>query len=395
MFSSRVPASLAPNRLAAAAAAAREAGRTLLDLTASDPTRAGLVYPADLLQGLGDAEGLTYRPAPLGLPVAREAVASDYARRGIPLSPSHVAITASTSEAYSLLFKVLCDPGDDVLVPRPGYPLFEHLTRLDAVRSVPYALEYHGVWSVDRAALDAALTERTRAVLVVAPNNPTGSLLRAADRRWLDERCAERGIAVIADEVFADYPLEPAPDAEPAWLPTRSAPGPRALGFSLGGLSKTVGLPQLKLGWIAAAGPPAAVAEALSRLELVCDTYLSVGTPVQLALRGLLQSGAAIRSAIGARLASNLADLRRVVSRFPACEVLRVEGGWSAVVRVPAIASEEELALALLERDGILVHPGFFFDFPDEAYLVVSLLCPPPEFTAGVERVCRRASGGA
>jgi alanine-synthesizing transaminase len=395
MFSSRVPGRLAPNRLTAAAAAARRAGRTLLDLTASNPTSVGFEYAPDLIHVLGAAEGLVYRPDPFGLARARAAVASDYARRGIAVDPSRVVITSSTSEAYSLLFKVLCDPGDEVLVPRPSYPLFAHLTRLDAVIAVPYALEYHGVWSLDRAGLERAVTDRARAVLVVAPNNPTGSMLRADDRRWLDERCAAWGLAVIADEVFADYALEPAADAVRGWLSPAAGPEPLALAFSLGGLSKTVGLPQLKLAWIGAGGPEAAVGAALARLELVCDTYLSVATPAQLALPALLHQGAAIRAAIGARLASNLRDLRHVAAQYPACEVLRVEGGWSAVVRVPAILPEEELALALLREDGVLVHPGYFFDFPHEAYLVVSLLPPPSEFVAAAERLCRRAAGAA
>jgi alanine-synthesizing transaminase len=396
MFSSRVPGSLAPNRLAAAVADARRSGRALLDLTTSNPTRAGIPYPRDLLDGLAAPEGLVYRPEPLGLESARAAVSADYARRGMTVDPSRVVLTSSTSEAYSLLFKLLCDPGDEVLVPRPSYPLFEHLTRLDAIGGVPYALEYHGVWSVDRESVERAITDRTRALLVVAPNNPTGSMLRRDDREWLDVRCAEWGLAVIADEVFADYPLEPADDAAAGWLPARDgAVPPRALAFSVGGLSKTVGLPQVKLGWMAVAGPEPAASAALARLELVCDTYLSVSTPAQLALPVLLQRCAALRAAIGARLASNLRDLRHIVSRTPACEVLRVEGGWTAVVRVPAIVPEETLALDLLREDGVLAHPGFFFDFPREAYLVVSLLPPPPEFTAAVERLCRRAGGGA
>jgi hypothetical protein len=391
MFSRRVPPSLAPNRFAAALAAARAAGRPLLDLTASNPTRAGLHYPAGLLGPLGDASGLAYRPEPLGLPEARQAAAAELGRRGITADAERVFLTASTSEAYSALFKLLCDAGDDVLVPRPSYPLFEHLAALDAVRVAPYDLEYHGAWSLDRAGLARQAGDRTRAVLVVTPNNPTGSLLRRDDRDWLETFCARRGLAIVSDEVFADYLLDVRPDAAPSMLGGRppGRPWPEALTFVLGGLSKSVGLPQLKLGWAAIAGPDVLVRDALPRLELICDTYLSVSTPVQQALPRLLDDGAGVREAIRHRLRRNLEALRTAMSGCPACTLLPVEGGWSAVLRVPSVMPEEALVLRLLDQHGVVVHPGYFFDFASEAYLVVSLLPREPEFDEGIDRLCR------
>ena len=263
-------------------------GVRYIDLTASNPTRAGFDYPDDLLAPLADPRGLSYRPEPLGALEARSAVAADFARRGIDANPRPIALTASTSEAYSLLFKLLCDPGDEVLIPQPSYPLFEHLTRLDAVTAVPYHLEYHGRWSVDIGSVERALTPRTRALLVVNPNNPTGNFVSAAELDALVALCGPRDIAVISDEVFADYELQNLASA-PRGLADRAH---RGSGFTLGGLSKSVGLPQAKLGWIAVSGSDTIVDDALPRLELTCDTYLSVSTPVQLAAREILERGA-------------------------------------------------------------------------------------------------------
>jgi alanine-synthesizing transaminase len=387
MFSSRTPPHLTPNRLTQAVLELQRQGRPVIDLTESNPTRAGFEYPPDLLAPLADARGLAYQPRPFGLVEARRAVAKEYARRGISVPADRVVLTASTSEAYSLLFKLLADPGDDVLVPRPSYPLFEHLTRLDGLSVQPYNLEYHGVWSIEMTSVEHALTPRTRALLVVNPNNPTGSFVKRDEVARLVQLCAERRIALIADEVFADYELEP----EAASNGGRVMEQEEALVFSLGGLSKSVGLPQVKLGWIAVAGPAALVDGALERLELVCDTYLSVSTPVQAAAAELLERGSPVRAQIRARVTANY---RRLVERnaaAPACRVLRSEGGWYAVVQVPTLRSEEELVLDLLLSDGVLAHPGYFFDFPRESYLVVSLLVPEAEFSEGVERLLSRA----
>ena len=381
MFSSRVPGDLEPNRLTRAVRQARADGRSLIDLTASNPTRAGFEYPPDILASLSRPAARSYEPDPRGLPEARAAVVDDYARRGIRVAMDRIVLTASTSEAYSVLFKLLCAPDDAVLVPAPSYPLFDHLTRLDAVQSIAYRLEYHGRWAVDESSIDDGWTDRVRAALAVSPNNPTGSILSDAELTWIDARCAERDAALIVDEVFADYALI-APVAS-ALQPKNPA---RALTFRLGGLSKSGGLPQVKLGWIAVDGPDAVVDAALDRLDLICDTYLSVSTPVQVAAPELIARGAGVRSQILERVRGNYATLRNLAGADSAVEVLQAEAGWSAVLRIPATRPEEELALELLAR-GVIVYPGFFFDFPAEAFVVVSLLPEPDVFAEGTRRI--------
>jgi hypothetical protein len=382
MFSDRVPSDREPNRLAGALSRIRE--RTpIIDLTVSNPTRVNLPYPPDLLAGLADPAGLTYTPEPLGLVSAREAVAGELDRRGLPIPARQVVLTASTSEAYSLLFKLLCDAGAaTVLTPVPSYPLFDHLTRLDGVQQRRYELDYSCRWSVDIHTLDREWTSDTRAVLVVSPNNPTGSIVGNEDMSGLFERCAARRAALIIDEVFCDYPLgDRLPD------PVQSD---RCLQFRLGGLSKSAGLPQLKLAWIAVDGPTSLVDEALDRLELIADTYLSVSTPVQCALPRLLRDSRPVRDAILKRVSENYQSLRRMAADLHSVTVLDADGGWSAVVRVPAVSSEEALVLDLLEHGGVLVHPGFFFDFSSEAFLVVSLLPEPATFIRGIDIVLER-----
>ncbi|NOT46101.1 MAG: aminotransferase class I/II-fold pyridoxal phosphate-dependent enzyme [Acidobacteria bacterium] len=386
MLSSRLPPQSGANALTRAVARVRAHGTPVIDLTGSNPTTAGLAYPESFLSGLSDPRALAYEPFPLGLPDARAAVAADQARRGVTVDPAHVVLTASTSEAYSYLFKLLCNPGDAVLGPRPSYPLFEHLTRLEGVRLEPYDLQYHGRWEVDPDRL-ARPGDRVRAVLAVAPNNPTGSFLSRTDLDVLRAAClASRG-ALIVDEVFADYPLDAV-----APLTDIAAGADEVLTFTLGGLSKTVGLPQVKCGWIIVGGPPAAVRAAIEGLEFIADSFLSVSTPVQVAVHRLLEEGGAVREAIRARTADNLVRARRLVAAFPSCEILRAEGGWSAVIRVPATRGEEELTLDLLERAHALVHPGYFFDFPREAFLVVSLLGPSAAFEDGLRRLLEVAS---
>lgn len=389
MISSRLPPNREPNTLARAIQLRRRGGVSIVDLTESNPTRVGLSYPDDLLAPLADAAALEYDPQPLGLWPARAAVAADYRRRGIVLSADRVALTASTSEAYALLFKLLCDAGDEVLVPHPSYPLFEHLTRLESVQAVPYALEYHGAWRIDVESVRRALSDRTRAILVVSPNNPTGSILHRDDLAHLAEIAATARAALIGDEVFSDYRLDPAPHA------AHILSDGDVLAFSLGGLSKSAGLPQLKLGWIGVGGPSDRVDEVLAAYEIVADTYLSVATPVQAAAADLIERGAGIRSQILGRVTRNLDALRKAAATFPAVSVLPVEGGWSAVMQVPSLASEEALVLALLEHDDILVHPGYFFDFPREAFVVVSLLVDPAVFDRAIPRVLARAAGTA
>jgi len=384
-LSRRVPSDVSLNRLTRMLEAFQVTQTPFVDLTESNPTRVGLPYPENLLSALADRRALQYAPEALGLRSARAAVAADYARRGVDLDPGQVVLTASTSEAYTWLFKLLCDPGQGVMVPRPSYPLFDHLTRLEGIRAEPYDLEYHGRWEIDTVSFERAPAD-VRAVLLVSPNNPTGSYVAPEELVRLSGWCRDRGAALIVDEVFAEYPLEASAPV------TDVAVGSEVLSFTLAGLSKTVGLPQLKLGWIIVGGPVAARAQALSGLELIADTFLSVGTPVQVALPELLVCGAAVREAIHARVRRNLEALRDGAGRFPACEVPRVEGGWSAVVRVPAIRSEEELSLRLLEAEGILVHPGYFFDFPSEAFVVVSLLLPEALFAEASSRMLNVAS---
>jgi alanine-synthesizing transaminase len=384
MFSTRVPSDLNANRLTEVVRARRRSGAPVIDLTTTNPTVVGIPYPERLLDGLSSREAYSYEPRPFGDQRARAAVAADYGRRGIDVEVRQIVLTASTSEAYSLLFKLLCAPeGDAVLVPVPSYPLFDHLTRLDGVERREYELEFHGRWSVSEAAVDHAWTERVRAVLAVSPNNPTGSILSDAELAALDRRCASRDAALIVDEVFADYPL--AVDRPRATYAFES------LCFRLGGLSKSAGLPQVKLGWIAVDGPASLVEAALDRLELICDSYLSVSTPVQVAAPALIEQSATVRTAILERVRANDATLRQLAAPYPSIEVPAVEGGWSAVVRVPATHGEEWLVTTLVERDGVIVHPGYFFDFPHEAFIVVSLLPPPDEFASGVAMLMERA----
>jgi len=375
MFSARLPSALTPNALSRAVSAHRAAGRPLVDLTCTNPTAVGLPYPPNVLEPLADPSGVHYRPEPRGLREAREAIASACGI-GRSVDPDSIVLQASTSEAYASLFRLLCDPGTEVLVPQPSYPLFELLTRLDGVVARPYALDYHGRWTIDRESVAQATNDRTRALLVVSPNNPTGSCLWSEDREWLVGHAAANRLAVISDEVFADYPLSVRPGA------TSLLGESRVLTFTLGGLSKSAGLPQVKLGWIVASGPDDELAEAMARLDLVSDSYLSVSTPVQVAAARLIGSGRRIRELIHGRIRQNLAELRNATSRHPAVELLEPEGGWSAVVRVPATVPEEAMVLSVLERTDVLVHPGFFFDFPREAFVVVSLL-PETELFAG------------
>jgi len=387
MFSKRLPHSLSANALSRRLDALRASGERWVDLTQSNPTRAGFEYPADLLSDLADPRALAYEPHPFGLAAAREAVAKDYGRRGASVDPSQVVLTASTSEAYAWLFKLLCSPGETVLVPRPSYPLFEHLTRLEAIEAVPYDLEYHGRWQIDFDALTTRATPATKAILLVSPNNPTGSYLTAPELERVAEFCAQRRIALVADEVFVDYPLE-----TPADVATDLAVRSRALAFTLGGLSKSVGLPQLKLGWIVVGGGERVRDEALCALELIADSYLSVSTPVQVAAGALLRRGSAIRAAILERVRGNLTTLRAMASRFHAATVLTCEGGWYAVIRVPSTRSEEQLVLELLERERVLVHPGYFFDFPRESYVIVSLLPRADAFADATARMLQFAT---
>jgi hypothetical protein len=378
MLSGRSHLDLRKNRLSAAIEQRVQSGRASLDLTVSNPTRVGLPENgAAILASLSSEAGLRYQPEPFGLPTAREAVAALWRARGIPVPISRVVLTASTSEAYSFLFKLLCDPGDAVLVPRPSYPLLEHLCRYEGVEAVPYSLAYDGAWHIDFASLKAAVTPRTRAIVVVSPNNPTGSYLKSDELA----RLAGLGLPIVSDEVFAAYPVSPDTRRVASALETADT-----LVFALDGLSKLAALPQMKLAWITLGGPAPLVADALARLEMICDSFLSPGAMVQHALPALLEASAVTRHAIERRLARNFTALTTLLAGTELTP-LTCEGGWYAVVRLPAIRAEEDWVLGLLEHRDVLVQPGFFYDFESEPYAVLSLLTEEPTFTEGVRRL--------
>ncbi len=382
MFSARTRWDLTANRLARLLEEKRARGEVVLDLTESNPTRVGLPVPRNLLEPLAQSAALRYEPTPVGLLPARTAVAAEFGRRGAALDPSRILLTASTSEAYAFVFKLLCDPGDEVLVPCPGYPLFDFLAGLESVRVRSYPSIWDGAWQVDLTALASAMSPRTRAVVVVHPNNPTGVFLKSGELAAIETLCASRGAALVSDEVFADYTFRP--DLRRA--PSVARDG-AALALTLGGLSKSCALPQLKLAWIAVTGPEAERREALARLEVVADTYLSVSTPVQVAVPALLARREELQQPLRARLAGNLEALRACLGPASPATLLEPEGGWYAVLRVPATISEEERVVRLLAEGNVLVHPGYFFDFPREAFLVLSLLPPPETFAAGLGRL--------
>jgi hypothetical protein len=382
MLSRRVPHDLEPNAWARLLEARRAAGAPLLDLSETNPTRVGL-GGAGLaeLAALARAEGARYVPDPRGSLAAREAVTGYYAGRDLRVDPAHVVLTASTSESYTHLFRLLADPGGVFLVPAPSYPLFEPLAALEGVSLRPYRLAYDGAWHLDQQSLEDAFADDVRGAIVVQPNHPTGSCLEPRELALLESLCERHGAAIVADEVFGDFPRP----GRVAPLPSLAA-GSRVPTFVLSGLSKICGMPQMKLGWIVAGGPEAARSEALRGLEWIADLFLSVSTPVQVALPELLAAGAAFRRRALERIATNLARLDALVARRPELGVLTAQGGWAAVLRVPRQRGEEEWALGLLGR-GVVVHPGHFYDFATEGYLVLSLIPEPDLFAAGLALV--------
>jgi aspartate/methionine/tyrosine aminotransferase len=379
---------LTPNEITALLERKRLEGTRILDLTESNPTRVGLGGAgAGEIQALADQRAATYDPHPRGARGAREAVAGYYAERpGTPagaVSPEDLVLVASTSEAYAHLLRLLCEPGDEILVPRPSYPLFEPLAALEDVRVERYRLAYHEGWRLDLDSVEAALSPRTRALIVVQPNNPTGSCFSSADLTAAESLCAQRGIAIIADEVFGDFPRPPASAPLPTFLGDR-----RALTFVLSGLSKLCGMPQMKLAWIALQGPARPREEALRRLEWIADLFLSVSTPVQLALPKLLEARHPFQAAVRTRIGANLARLRALGAGAPGFRLLEAEGGWSAVLGTPADAGD--FATEALSRHEVLVHPGHFYDITPEGSVVVSLLPEPRLFDEAITRIGRR-----
>ncbi len=385
MFARRTDWNLSPNRLAMLLDRLRRARVPVIDLTESNPTRCGLANSAATRLGeFARTASLAYDPDPLGDPQARESISAIYRASGADVPPERLLLTSSTSEAYSFLFRLLADPGDSVLAPVPSYPLFDHLA-LNDVTLTPYTLPAELEFALDMEALKRSAAEGARAVIVVNPGNPTGRFLRQGELEGLIEICRSRGMALICDEVFGDYALEDIGDR------VRTAAGrPEVLTFCLNGLSKMLALPQLKLGWIAVSGPRPEAAEALRRLELIADTYLSVNTPAQKALPALLARREPIQRPIVERLAGNRALLMREAGPGRPCRCLPVEGGWYGILEVPRVITGEQWSLELLEKDRVLVHPGYFFDLPGERHLVVSLLPEPHVFREGIERLLRR-----
>jgi alanine-synthesizing transaminase len=385
-YSSRLRWDLAPNRLTRLLDERRSAGAAILDLTESNPTAAGFAYPSDqILAALADPRALRYLPAAAGIASARAAVSQDYYSGRV--HPGRILLTASTSEAYAFVFKLLADPGDEVLVPRPSYPLFDFLAALDAVRVVQYPLVYNAKWTIDFDGLARSITPRTRAIVLVNPNNPTGSFLKQAELGPLIALCRQHNLALISDEVFSDYALHPDhPQLVRSLTEVTEVPT-----FCLSGLSKVAGLPQLKLGWIVTGGPAPEREQAFQRLELIADTYLSVGTPVQLAAPALLGLRTQLQNQILARVRANRAFAVSQIGPHAPWRLRETEGGWYALLEAPRIQSEEEWVLSLLATDGVLVQPGFFFDFEREAFLVLSLLTPEEVLREGIRRILARA----
>jgi aspartate/methionine/tyrosine aminotransferase len=383
-FSARTSWDVSESSYAAAVrqvrAAAAAGGRRVYDLTVSNPTRCGFAYDAEALLGpLKDARALVYGPDPRGMVSAREAVARYYLGHRAEVPVDDLVLTTSTSESYSFLFRLLCDAGDEVLVAQPSYPLFDFLADLDDVRLRPYPLFYDHGWWIDLAELERAITPRTRAILVVHPNNPTGNWTKPAEREVLETLCVRHGLALIVDEVFLDYPLREIEAAR-----SFACGQHPALTFVLSGLSKIAGLPQMKAAWIATLGPERLRCEALARLEIVADTFLSMNAPVQLAMAAWLDGYGAIQTQIRQRARGNLAMLRRMREESPGrLEVLEAEAGWNAVLALPGCVGERDCAERLVRERGVIVQPGSFYGMAEANRVVVSLIGPMEELEAG------------
>jgi alanine-synthesizing transaminase len=381
MFSHRTDWKLSPNRFTQAQQELRAAGREVLDLTISNPTRAELHYDAEnILQALVNPQAMDYDPQPKGLRSAREAVAGYYGKQHNDIDPESIVLTTSTSEGYSYVFRLLCNVEDEILVPKPSYPLFEFLADLQDVKLVPYPLLYDHGWQIDFPSLYKAVNHRTRAVVVVHPNNPTGSFVADKERSALNQFCREYNLDLVADEVFLDYAHDGASRAT-------FADNREALTFTLSGLSKISGLPQMKLAWIVTGGTDEQVSAARARLEVIADTYLSMNAPIQLAAPALLEQRHSVQPLVLDRVRANLSELDRGLAKHKNCRRLDVAGGWYAVLRVPVTQSDEDLAIEILRKHSVLVHPGHFYDFPSDGYLIVSLITPLQDFRKGIAKV--------
>jgi alanine-synthesizing transaminase len=381
MFSDRTNWNLEANRLSELLARHRAGGRQVLDLTASNPTECGFDYDAAaILHALSNPEALTYEPDPKGLIAARQAVAAYYTERNEMVPVEDIVLTTSTSEAYSFVFRTLCNPGDEILIPSPSYPLFDYLAEIQDVKLARYPLVYDHGWQIDFHTLERAITARTRGLIVVHPNNPTGHFAGAGDVARLNQICSGREMAIISDEVFLDFALS-------GKLATSFAKNEGALTFTMSGLSKICGLPQMKIAWLIASGSEPQKSQALARLEVIADTYLSMSAPMQWATPAFLNQRHAFQKQVMIRVRENLAELDRQLAEQKSCSRLELEGGWYAVLRVPATRSDEELALELLAKESVYVHPGHFYDFPGDGHLVVSLITPKGNFAEGMKRL--------
>jgi len=386
MFSQRTNWSFDTNPLMARLKAIRDQGEKILDLTESNPTACGFKYPTEkILTALANPKNMSYEPCPRGSLASREAIVSYYQKKGFLVNPEKVFFTASTSEAYAFLFRLLLNPGEKILVPRPSYPLFEFLAQLNDVEMDFYSLVYDGKWSIDLKALSQAVTSQHKAVLLVNPNNPTGSYIKEKELKELNAICQRHSLAIISDEVFSDYRF--GQDKKIVLSLAGNAP---VLTFSLSGASKSLGLPQMKIGWVIASGPEELVKPALERMEIILDTYLSVNTPVLNSLPAWLKLQPSIQQEISGHLLENRDYLREKSSSIPSCQCLHVEGGWYVILRLPALKNEEAWTFEFLEKDRVFVHPGYFFDFEEEPFIVLSLLVSPKVFQEGVVRILSR-----
>lgn len=381
MFAKRTAWNLATNELSQTLTRLRNSGKQIVDLTISNPTHCGFATDSDaILKALANPASLTYEPDPRGLESARRAVSAYYAEHGVQAPIESLFLTTGTSEAYSFAMRLLCEPGDEVLVPEPSYPLLGFLADIEDVKLVPYPLVFHDGWQMDLSALEEKITRRTRAVVVIHPNNPTGNYCRAEDAARLTALCSERGLAIIADEVFLDFAVEG---------PTRPsfAGNSEALTFTLSGLSKIAGLPQMKASWMLVSGPEPFRRSALERLDVIADTFLSMNAPIQTAIPGFLALRADFQRQLLSRVRENLAELDRQLDGSSFCRRLPVEGGWYVVLCLESSGSDEDFAIELLSRKGVYIHPGHFYDFPGEGYLVASLIGPSADFAEGIGRL--------
>jgi alanine-synthesizing transaminase len=380
VFADRTNWNLKANPLSEALARHRMAGKPLLDLTISNPTECGFEYHnRAILQALPNPASLAYDPDPRGLLSARQAVAGYYAGRGTEVPADNIILTTSTSEAYSFVFRTLCNPGDELLIPEPSYPLFAFLADIQDVKRVRYSLDYDYGWQINFQALQQAITPRTRGIIIVHPNNPTGHFTKPQELEKLNAICSSRDLAMIADEVFLDFTLQK------GHSPFTFAQNDAALTFTMSGLSKISGLPQMKAAWLITTGPEPLKSQALARLEIIADTYLSMNAPVQHAIPTLLEQGQPFQTQSLARARKNLSELDRQLVTQKSCARLAVEAGWYVVLRVPATRSDEDLAIELLTQKNVYVHPGHFYDFPSEGFLVVSLITREQEFAKGMK----------